>query len=75
MFDDSPLLYDLSYLSIQLRASLDDSIVDDPSLHGIDEVDDGQRRLVGLVLEVLDLRALAPLSQLQMFCEYTNLFE
>ena len=43
------------YLSIQLRAGLDDSVVDDPGFHGVDKVDDRQSRLVRLVLEMLDL--------------------
>ena len=42
-------------LSSELRASLDDSVVNDASLHGVDEVDYGQCRLVCLVLEMLDL--------------------
>ena len=46
---------DKTYLSIELRTSLDDSVVNDPGLHGIDEVDNRQRRLVSLVLEMLDL--------------------
>ena len=53
------------YLSCQLGASLDDGVVDDASLHGVDEIDDRQRCLVRLVLEVFDLGALPSFTQLK----------
>ena len=53
------------YLSCQLGASLDDGVVDDASLHGVDKIDDRQRCLVRLVLEVFDLGALPSFTQLK----------
>ena len=53
------------YLSCQLGASLDDGVVDDASLHGVNEINDRKRRLVRLVLEVFDLGALPSFTQLE----------
>ena len=58
------------YLSCQLGASLDDGVVDDASLHGIDEIDDWQRCLVRLVLEVFDLGALPSFTQLKKIFQF-----
>ena len=58
------------YLSCQLGASLDDGVVDDASLHGVDEIDDRQRCLVRLVLEVFDLGALPSFTQLKKIFQF-----
>ena len=60
------------YLSCQLGASLDDGVVDDASLHGVDEIDDRQRCLVRLVLEVFDLGALSSFTQLKKYFNFSH---
>ena len=63
-------LYSCMFLSCQLGASLDDGVVDHASLHGVNEIDNRQRCLVRLVLEVFDLGALPSFTQLKKIFQF-----